>query len=843
MMKYLLTLLLLLTTNILTAQLTIQGKVVDEFDSPIPFVNVILKNTTHGTTTDDNGKFYLKTNKYRGILEISFVGFQTQTIKVSQKTKFLSVVLKEESNELEEVVIVTKPKKRLKKKENPAYRILKEIWKRKRKNGLDLVDHYQYKKNTSIEIGLNNLDTLFLKKIFKKEYQQALQEIKYDSDGINYYIPIYLNEKVANVYGDNKNNNIREDIEAEKSEGLSAQGFIFDRMANTFQNVDVFKNNINLLQKPFISPLSTDGFSTYDYVLYDSIVNNNKKLYNIYFFPRRDGDLAFQGNFWVADKNFSIKKLKMKVHKSINLNFVRGLAFEKEFEVRNDSIYIPTKNAYEGDFTFIDKNESNKGLTIKKNITFKNYVLNKAFPKNFYEQTIEKIRPDQYEKEESYWETVQTNESKNTYKLIESVKEKKQIKNLTGLINTVASGYINTNIGVQIGPLWTAFANNQVEGFRTKMGFRTFVTKDDRFRLGGHVAYGFKDKKAKYGAEARYLLSYKPRIAVGVAYQKDIEQLGSTLLNTTQLLGRSFGTAALFSRGDNFFLSDIEKIATNFDYQIQQNLHIGFNFSHSKIASASEKDFSMNYIDENGNIQSQVTDVASDIYVSFTPGRFVYGLGVERRFGRNVFPTFVLNYRKGYKGPFNGTHSYDKIQFKYSQPILLSKFGTLDASIEAGKTFGTVPVALLSPVPANQTFSLVKDTFALLNYYDFVTDEYLAGHFEHHFNGYILNRIPLLKKLKLRSLVSFRAAYGNISQENRAINDGLVNSSGAYNVNYNAPNKLYYEYSVGLENIGYGNLRFLRIDAIWRSNYTPPVGSVVAPTPKFAIRIGIKPGL
>ena len=418
---------------------------------------------------------------------------------------------------------------------------------------------------------------------------------------------------------------------------------------------------------------------------------------------------------------------------------------------------------------------------------------------------------------------------------MKKLKRKKQIKNITGLINTVASGYINTKMGIQFGPLWTAFASNQVEGFRTKVGFRSFKTKDDRFRIGGHVAYGFKDKRIKYGAEGRYLLSYKPRIAVGLAYQNDIEQLGSTLLNTTQLLGGSFGTTALFSRGDNFFLSDIKKIATNFDYQLKLNLHFGVNLSHARIRSASDKDFSMNYIGENGIEQSQVTDVASDIYLSYTPGRFVYGLGVERRFGRNIFPTLVLNYRRGYKGVFNGTHNYDRIQFKYNQPILLSKFGIFDATVEAGKTFGTVPISLLNAVPANQSFSLVKNTFALLNYYDFVTDTYLATHFEHHFNGFILNRIPLLKKLKLRSLFTFRAAYGTISKENIDINRS--------NVNYNAPNKVYYEYGVGLENIGYGNLRFLRVDAIWRSNYTPPAGSIVTPTPKFAIRIGIRPGL
>ncbi|WP_299635412.1 DUF5686 family protein [uncultured Tenacibaculum sp.] len=828
----------------LNAQLTVRGKVVDEFETPIPFVNVFVQGTSNGTTTDDDGRFAFTIPEKKGTLEISLMGFQTQTIKISPKVTFLNIVLKEGTDVLEEVIVVSKPKKRLKKKENPAYKILKEVWKRKRKNGLDLVKHYQYKKHTAIEIGLNNLDSSFVKTLFKDEYKDVSSEIKYDSDGINYYIPIFLSEQIANVYGNNKTNTEREDIEAEKQAGLGAQGFVFDRMSNTFQNVDVFRNNITLLRKSFVSPLSTDGFATYDYVLYDSIVENNKKLYNIYFFPIRDEDLAFKGNVWIADKAFSIKKLRMEVAKGANLNFVRGLTFEKEFEVRKDSIYIPTKNAYEGDFTFLDKNEANKGLTIKKTINYDNYILEKAYPDDYYLKSNTKIRPDQYEKSEEYWQAKNTDENKETYNLIATVKSKKQIKKLTGLINTVSSGFINIDaLGIQLGPFWTALASNEVEGIRARLGFRTFTTKDDRFRLSGHIAYGFKDKEIKYGAEAQYLLSYKPRITTSLAYQKDIEQLGSTLFNTNQLLGSTFGTSALFSRGNNFFLSNIEKLATNFDYAIHNNFHVGFNLSHSRIRSASPENFSASYFDDLGNLQSTVTDVASDIYISFTPGRFVYGLGVQQRFGRNIFPSLVFNYRHGYKGFLNGTHDYDKIQFRYNQPILLGKFGLLDATVEGGKTFGKVPSSLLSAIPANQSYSLVPNTFSLLNFYDFVTDQYVSTHFEHHFNGFLLNRIPLLKKLKLRSLATFRAAYGTISDENRSINDAVTNSRGTRNILYNVPNKVYYEYGFGIENIGYGNLRFLRIDAIWRSDYAAPGNSIAVPTPKFALRIGIKPDL
>lgn len=843
-MKLKIHILLIFLSLSLQAQLKVKGKVVDEFNTPLPYVNIIVQGSVKGTTTNDNGKFYLSIeDKKTATIEVSFVGFQSQFFNISSKTKNLNIVLKEEANLLEEIVLVTKPKKRLKKKENPAYRILKEVWKRKRKNGVDLVDYYQYKKQTSIEIGLNNLDTTYIKSIFEKDYNSIIDNINFDNDGDNYYIPIYLREQVSKVYGNNKTNQVKEDIEAEKEEGLNANGFIFNRISNTFRNIDVFKNNVNLLQKSFVSPLSSNGFATYDYVLHDSIVKNNTTLYNIYFFPIRDEDLAFKGNIWIADKSFSIKKLKMKVTEGANLNFVRGLSFDKEFEVRNDSIYLPTKNVYEGDFTFVDKNEKNKGLNIKKTNIFNNYIINKPLSNSFYDKKIEKTRPDQYAREDSYWKKKEDEEKKATYKLINKVKSKRKIKNLTGVLNTVSSGYLQLPINVQLGPLWTTFAQNEVEGFRMRLGYRTFKTKDDRFRLTGHFAYGFGDKKFKLGAEASYLLSYKPRITTNLAYQNDIEQLGSTLLNTTQLLGNSFGSTALFSRGNNFFLSDTEKIAVNFDYAINNNFHFGVNLIHSKIKSASPENFSVSYLDEEGNRKESVVDAATDIYFTYTPGRLVYGLGVQQKFGKNIFPSLVINYHHGYKGFLKGTHDYKKIQFKYNHPILLGKFGLLDATLEAGKTFGTVPISLLSPIPGNQSLSLVANTFTLLNYYDFITDTYVTTHFEHHFNGFFLNRIPLVKKLKLRSLITFRAAYGSVSNQNRAINDDIMNDNNTKNNNYNTPDRIYYEYSIGLENIGYGNLRFFRVDAIWRSNYKAPKGSIAERTPKFAIRIGVKPGL
>ena len=284
-MKTKIAFLLFFFSIIINAQMKVKGKVLDEQHQPLPFVNVIMQGTTNGTVTNDDGSFVLSSSKTKGKIEISFLGFQTQIIKVDSNSPFLSIVLREEANQLEEVVIVTRPKKRLKKKENPAYKILKEIWKRKKKNGLKLVNAYQYKKHVSTEIGLNNIDTTFLKKVYKDDFNKAIDEVQHDENhGENFYIPLYLNETVFKVYGDNKIDKEREDIEAEKSKGVFEQGFVFNRMANAFQDIDIYQNNIPLLQKSFVSPISTTGFETYDYVLHDSTTVNNRKLYNIYFF-------------------------------------------------------------------------------------------------------------------------------------------------------------------------------------------------------------------------------------------------------------------------------------------------------------------------------------------------------------------------------------------------------------------------------------------------------------------------------------------------------------------------------------------------------------------------------
>jgi len=830
-MKYILLCIVLTLSICGFSQTKVTGTVYDEDKFPVAFANILFKGSSEGVISDIDGQFSIESDSNYSTLIVSYVGFESAEVNLPNKQNSNLKILLKTGFELDEVLVVNRPKKRLKKKENPAYKIMKGIWAHKKRNGLSLVEAYAYKKYASTEVGLNNMDQKFLKRLLKDDYDSIISIIKQDKRNKKFYVPIYLSEIIQKVYGDNTLDKTLQLTEAEKQIGIQQDGYVFDRISNVFKEINVYDNNIELLNKTFVSPLSTEGFGSYEYVLQDSIVSDAKTKYRIYFFPRREGDLVFEGNFIVTDSVYAVNAISMRVNPKINLNLVRNLYFEKTFSIENDSVFLPKDNTYEADFTVLTKNEKEKGLYVKRIETFENYDFDTTRAAEFYDNKVVKYKQNQFEKNEDYWsENLPASINNNdTESVLENLNGNKKIKNITGLIRTLSSGYLKVSNSIEFGSIWSTFAVNDVEGYKVSAGFRSFKTLDDRFRVKGKLAYGFKDQQFKYLVDTKYLLSYKPRVSVGVGYLNDTEQLGSRILNSLGNAPSGFGTTSLFSRGENYFLSRIKKISANINVEVFRNFLVGANISNNRIKSAAPDEFSVDYFDEDQKkIQSNLVDNNAELFLLYTPRRNIFGYGVKRQFGTNLYPSFLLSFQKGLEVG-DGDTNYNKLLFSYNQPIKLGKFGIINSTIETGKIFGATQLSVLSPVPANQTYSLVPNTFSLLNYYDFVVDQFVVGHFIHHFNGFIMNRIPLIKQLKLRSVAVFRGVIGNISDQNRDINRSSIT--------YNAPTDLYYEYGFGFENIGFGNLRIFRVDFIWRSESANPDNYA----PNFGIRLGLLP--
>lgn len=800
--------LFLLIFSVSFSQVKISGTVKDEQNNSIPFANILFVGSNTGTVSDENGEFYLESDQNYTKIEVSFIGYKTKISSVKSRDFNIIITLKEAASQLNEVFIYSG---KVKKKGNPAVAILKKVWEKKRQNGVYLFDQYQYEKYEKLEFDINNIDsTLIESKLFNN--------IEFIFDGIDTsrvtgkaFLPIFINESVYKTYGDNIHNKVREDIEANKNSGFESNQNIIAFIKDLYVDYDIYSNYIRIFDKSFVSPVSKAGVSSYNYVLTDSAYIDNKWCYNILYYPRRKSELTFKGDFWVNDTTFAVKEINMQATKSANINWIKDIYIEQEFNVLNDSVFLLKKDYMMSDFSFKKKNKA-KGIYGKRTTMYKDYVFDEQKPDKFYSVKIDAFNEEIYNKGTDFWDSSRQEKlSENElgiYKMIDTLKTVPKFKRMYDLVSILGSGYVEVN-NFDFGPIFSMLGTNDVEGIRLKIGGRTYFTPNDKWRLQTYLAYGFKDNQFKYGAQGKWMLNPKSRLIIGGGNRRDVEQIGVSLTTTNDILGRSFASSAFFSSGDNSKLTSINLSNLYLSIEPKKNLEFRLGASYRTLKSASPGTFNLDWwIDKENGIKSNETIQSEvDFSVKYTPKRKTIGWGVERNEVSSMYSTIFLSFSQGLKGMIDSDFDYSKIQAYYRQPILIGGFGRMFTTVEIGKTFGEVPLGLLSIVPGNQSYFTIENTYSLLNYYEFITDTYASIHIDHNFNGRFFSRIPFLRELNWRELVGVKAIWGSISDENIALN--------ASNIPYVAPDKGYFEYSVGIGNI----FKVLRIDFSWRGNY------------------------
>lgn len=796
------------------AQTKVSGYVFDENNYPVAYANVFFKGSTEGVITDEQGKFYLESTNTWDVLTISFLGYETLDVPLMKKVNYdLKLILKEAASSLDEVVIVT-GKQSKKESENPAIRILKKIWENKRKNGVKQFKQYQYDKYEKVEFDLNTIDSALIKSKLFRGMEFVFDQVDTSKVTGKTYLPIFINEAVSKVYGDNIIKKEKEDLKGNKNSGFSNNQIIIDFIDDLYSEFDIYDNYLRFFDKSFVSPLSTTGINTYNYVLSDSAFIDNKWCYNIIYYPRRKNELTFKGDFWVNDSTYAIKDINLQASKSANINWVKEIYIEQEFEVLNDSIFLLKRDYFMSDFA-LNKKEESRGVYGKRTTLYDNHVFDQPKDEKFYSQEVYSYNEDIYNRDESFWETNRfealNQDEKGVYKMLDTLKTVKKFKRLYNLGSILASGYVEfPEINFDYGPIFSTFGFNEVEGLRLRTGGRTYFGPNDLWRLEGFVAYGFRDDKFKYGISGKMLLDKKNRLIISGGNRRDVEQIGASLTSSTDVLGRSFASSAVVGTGPNDKLTNVNLTTLSVELEPVKNLIFRTSGSYRTLESASPT-FSLDYFDETSptGVESEIKQYESTFSVSYFPNRKMTGFGVERRVANDgQFASLFAQVSRGDKTIFDSDFDYTKVQFSYIQPMQVGGFGRLTASVEAGKTFGDVPLGLLSVVPGNQTYFSIYNTFSQLDFYEFVTDTYTSVHLEHNFNGRILSRIPWLRKYNLREIVSVRGVWGDISQGNRDLN--------ASGLTYLAPtDKVYYEYSFGIGNI----FNVLRIDFNFRGNY------------------------
>jgi hypothetical protein len=394
--------------------------------------------------------------------------------------------------------------------------------------------------------------------------------------------------------------------------------------------------------------------------------------------------------------------------------------------------------------------------------------------------------------------------------MLDTLKTVTKFKRLYNLGSILSSGYIEFNtLPLDYGPIFSTFGFNDVEGLRLRTGGRTYFGRNDIWRLEGFLAYGFRDDKFKYGLSGKWLLDKKSRLIISGGNRRDVEQIGASLTTSTDVLGRSLASSSVVGTGTNDKLTSINLTSFAVEMEPWRNFILRLGANYRTLESASDT-FSLDYYDDESpsGIASEVKQFETTLSMSYFPGRKMTGFGVERHDANDDYSRLFAQVSFGDKSVLNSDFDYTKVQFSYLQPWQIGGFGRLYSTVEVGKTFGEVPLGLLSVVPGNQSYFSIYNTFSQLDFYEFVTDTYASLHLEHNFNGRFFSRIPWLRKLNLREIVSFRTVWGEVSDANKALNaSGLI---------YNAPDKeMYYEYSLGVGNI----FKVFRLDFNFRGNY------------------------
>jgi hypothetical protein len=803
--KYLLFLVAFTTT--VFSQTKVSGVVLDKQGKPIPFANIAFKNSSEGVVSSEEGVFYLESPKTYKTILVSSVGFSDKEIDLEKAINYNFKIQLNEIETLNEVVIY---RGKTSKKNNPALDILRKIWERRRKNGLHLFDQYQMEKYEKIEFDMNTIDSAYMKNKLFKGMEFIFKQVDTSKITGKTYLPIFINEALSDVYGDNKLKKVKVKTKANKTSGFNGNQQILAFVNDLYTDFDIYDNHLTFFDKSFTSPLSTTGVDVYNYVLRDSAYIDNKKCFNIVFYPRRKNELTFKGDFWVSDTTFAIKKINLAATRSANINWVKDIYIEQEFEVMNDSVFLMTKDYMMTDFA-LNKNEKSKGVYGKRTSLYRDHKFNIEKPEKFYKEEVNYLDKEVYNKSDEFWEENRfenlTKDEKGVYKMLDTLQTVKKFQQLYSLVEIVDSGFIHLG-ALDYGPIYSVIGQNSVEGLRLRAGVRTYTGPNDPWRLQGYVAYGFKDDQFKYGITGKWMLEPKRRLIISGGNRRDIEQIGASLTTTNEIVARNYASSGLLTFGSNNKLTNVNLSNVQVEIEPVKNLTFSTGVSYRTLISASPE-FSLDYYTDlsQTTIQSQVKQSEVNFKAEYTPNRIPIAFGVERYNTDSPFTTLLVTYSQGFKNLFSSDFNYKKIQLYYKQPIIIGPLGRSNITVEMGKTFGYIPLGLMSVVPGNQSLFDISNTFSNLQYYEFVADQYVTFKWDHNFQGRFFARIPFMRKLNWRENIGFKSIYGTVSNDNRTINaSGLI---------YNAPDKVYWEYSAGVGNI----FKFWRVDFSWRGNY------------------------
>jgi hypothetical protein len=788
---------------------------------PMPLVTVVFKDGK-GVSSDDNGSYSITTRNMKFTTVIfSYVGYVSVTQKIKPGEE-QSINIDLELNSSMKEVIIKKGRGKYRNKNNPAVELIDRVIENKEKNRITAYDYVQYQEYEKIALSLANKPEKIMKNKLFRSFKFIMENVDTTTVPGKSLLPIYIEENIADKYYRKEPYEQKERILGEKKVNYGDfidNAGISSYIKSLYADINIYDNNIPLLQQQFLSPIADMGPAFYRYYIRDTTELDGVKLIRLYFTPKNPNDLIFRGIMFITlDGNYSIQKIEMSISKRANVNWTRELQIKQDFEKGPDGRYHVIKSDMFTEFTLV--NSSSGSMYGERLVSFKDFKINQPAPDSIYKaKDIVKLFDETQPSSDSFWvskrHTPLSNVEAKAYYNIDTLKNTKKFKTFMTVITALFTGYVVLG-DYELGNTNTFYSFNPVEGFRLRIGGRSTPKFNNRIYFDNYLAYGFKDKRYKYGVGATYSFNKKSIYAFPLHYLRMGYQYEMKIPGQELQFVQEDNFLLSFKRGknDKWFYNRVFK--TDYVHEFGKNITTTLGFKHTQQEPAGPQlGGAISYVKPQNPTDTipGITTTEFSTELRWAPGEQFYQGKNYRIPIVNKYPIFKLRYITGVKGLFNGDYNYHNFNLYAEKRFYMSQLGFTDITTEGGYIIGQVPFSLLTVHRANQTFGYQLNSYNMMNFLEFVSDKYYAVNFDVHFNGFFLNKVPLLRNFKLREVASAKLLWGSVRDENNPAKNPEVFKFMPDT--YTLDNGPYVEVSVGLANI----FKLIRLDLIKRITY------------------------
>lgn len=833
-MKNILILLLLILAQAAGAQ-TITGVVVEESTGDtIPFPSVQYKKEKIATSGNAYGRFSIK--RLNGEkLTFSAVGYQELTILIGPNTPSeMKITLKTDTKQLKGVTVKTKRSK-YSRKNNPAVELMKRVIAAKKRTDLANHDYYQFNKYQKITFAINDIKPTELENEKLKKKKWLINQIETCPYNNKLILPLSVDETVTrNIY--------RKDPKTEKSiiMGQSSSGvndlietgdILNNVLKDVFTDVDLYDDQIRLLQYPFTSPIGKDAISFYRFYIVDTVYVDRDKCFHLQFLPNNQQDFGFRGEIWIlADSTLHVKRCNLTLPKKSDVNFVDNLQIIQEYTRLPEGDWALTT-----DDMFVEMSIA-KFLTkaiVIRTTRMSDYAFDELPDKLFKGKTKVLHESNAMMRDEAFWDkyrSVELTKSESSMDaFINNLSQQKAFKYIifgvrAFIENFVETGSQNHPSKVDIGPINTMISSNFIDGVRTRISAQTTANLNPHWFLSGYYARGWDSRKNYYKGELTYSFNKKEYLP------REFPKRTLTFTSTYDVCSPS--DKFMHTDKDNVFTAlkwtKVEKMMFYNRQQLsfEREEEWGFRTTISLKTEENEacgdlffKPLSMVGMEDTMIGQGKFRTTEARIELRYAPGETFINTK-QRRLPVNLdAPVFTLSHTTGIKGFLGGDYDYNFTEASIYKRLWLNSWGKIDILAKGGIQWNKVPFPLLIMPAANLSYIISDETFNLINNMEFLNDRYASLDISWDLNGKIFNRIPLLKKLKWREWLGIKCLWGTLTDKNNptlAANagDGMLMEfpEGSYIMDSKRP---YIELIAGIHNI----FKIIHIQYVHRLNY------------------------